>query len=221
VLGAAATYVPGGFGGLDGSGRPLRVGDLLAPAAPPPAPLAWAGRAWPAVTADPAYDDAPELRVLPGPHAAYFTPEAWETLCAAAWEVTAQSDRMGLRLRGPELARSPLGQGELLSQGIPWGALQVPPDGQPILLLADHQTVGGYPVIGVVARADWPRAAQVPPGALIRFRPCLLAEAQAAIRAQAAALVAAAAALHAEAAADPLALAGWAGLGALSAADRE
>jgi antagonist of KipI len=215
VLGAAATYVAGGFGGLDGSGRPLRAGDRLAPAAPPAAPLARAGRAWPADPTDPAYDDAPELRVLAGPHAAYFAPGTWETLCAAAWEVTEQSDRMGLRLGGPRLAWAVPGQGELLSQGVPWGALQVPPDGRPILLLADHQTVGGYPVIGVVARADWPLAAQAPPGATIRFRPCTLGEAQAAFRAQAAALAAAAAALAAAAAADPLARAGWAELGAL------
>jgi antagonist of KipI len=210
VLGARATYGPGGFGGLDGSGRPLRPGDHLAPAQPTGDPARAAGRMWPASPAGPVYRDPPALRVLPGPHAAYFAPGAWDALCTHAWEVTPQSDRMGVRLRGPVLARSPLGQGELLSQGIPWGAVQVPPDGQPILLLADHQTVGGYPVIGVVARADWPLAAQAAPGSALRFRPCALPEAQAATRAQAAAL---AAGLRALAAADPDLLAAWAGSG--------
>jgi antagonist of KipI len=210
VLGARATYGPGGFGGVDGSGRPLRPGDHLTPADSPGDLAREAGRFWPASPADPVYSDPPPLRVLPGPHAAYFASTAADTLFAAAWEVTPQSDRMGLRLRGPVLARSARGQEELLSQGIPWGAVQVPPDGQPILLLADHQTVGGYPVIGVVARADWPLAAQAPPGSTLRFRPCLLPDAQAAYRAQAAALAAGSRAL---AAADLDLLAAWAGTG--------
>jgi antagonist of KipI len=210
VLGARATYGPGGFGGLDGSGRPLRPGDHLDPAQPPGDPARLAGRTWPPSPTDPAYSESPTLRVMPGPHAAFFTPTAWDTLCGHAWEVTPQSDRMGLRLRGPGLDRSALGQGELLSQGIPWGALQVPPDGQPILLLADHQTVGGYPVIGVIARADWPLAAQAPPGTRLQFRPCTVAEAQAAYRAQAAAL---AAGMRALTHADPTLLAAWAGAG--------
>jgi antagonist of KipI len=211
VLGAHATYGPGGFGGIDGTGRPLHPGDRLAPAQSSTVPLAHAGRTWPASPADPAYAAAPTLRVLPGPHAASFAPGAWEALCTAAWEVTPQSDRMGVRLRGPVLERSALGQGELLSQGVPWGALQVPPDGQPILLLADHQTVGGYPVIGVVARADWPLAAQAAPGSTLRFQPCTLAAAQSAWRAQATAQTEAAHRLGRAQAADPLMLAGWAG----------
>ncbi len=209
VLGARATYGPGGFGGLDGSGRPLHHGDHLIPAIPPGDLLNHAGGSWPASPADPAYSDTPTLRVLPSPYAALFAPAAWDTLCAHAWTVTTQSDRMGLRLEGPSLERAADGAGELLSQGIPWGALQVPPDGQPILLLADHQTVGGYPVIGVIARADWPLAAQAPPGTLLRFRPCTLPEAQTAYRAQAAALAAGVRAL----AADPALLAAWAGAG--------
>lgn len=210
VLGARATYGPGGFGGLDGTGRPLHPGDHLVPAQDPGDPLRTAGRVWPASPSDPATSETPTLCVLPGPHAAYFAPAAWATLCAHAWEVTPQSDRMGLRLRGPRLERAPHGPGELLSQGVPWGALQVPSDGQPILLLADHQTVGGYPVLGVVARADWPAAAQAPPGTALRFRPCTLAEAQVAYRAQAAAFLTGARAL---AASDPDLLAAWAGSG--------
>ncbi|HMA34744.1 MAG TPA: biotin-dependent carboxyltransferase family protein [Chloroflexia bacterium] len=199
VLGAAATYLAGGFGGLDG--RPLRPGDYL-PAAHP-ADWRAAGQLWPATIPDP-YVDPPCVRVLPGPHAAHFAPAALATLLAVPWEVGPQSDRMGLRLQGPALPFAP-GRADLVSQGVVWGALQVPPDGQPIALLADHQTVGGYPILAVAITADRPRLAQLPPGARLRFTLTTLAEAQAAVRAQQAALHTAAAQLAAPALWDRLA----------------
>ncbi|HSH22408.1 MAG TPA: KipI antagonist, partial [Candidatus Caenarcaniphilales bacterium] len=80
----------------------------------------------------------------------------------------ARSDRQGIRLEGPAL-EVPEGAGAMLSQGVVWGAVQVPPDGQPICLLADHQTVGGYPVVAVVATVDRPVLGQLGPGDPVSF----------------------------------------------------
>src|SRR6202044_2061364 len=99
-----------------------------------------------------------ELRVLPGPRADWFVPEAPATLTSAVYEVTAASDRTGLRLTGPPLRRA--SAAELPSEGMVTGALQVSHDGQPILLLADHPVTGGYPVIAVITTADLGTAAQ-------------------------------------------------------------
>ncbi|KAA9380897.1 biotin-dependent carboxyltransferase family protein [Microbispora cellulosiformans] len=110
----------------------------------------------------------PVVRVLPGPRDDWFVPEALTALCAAAYEVTADSNRVGARLRGAPLERARAG--ELASEGMPLGAVQVPPGGQPIVFLADHPPTGGYPVVGVVAAADLPLVAQARPGDLLRFR---------------------------------------------------
>jgi allophanate hydrolase subunit 2 len=104
-------------------------------------------------------------------------------------------ERGGLRLQGPALAHASLDRAEIVSQGMAWGAVQVPPNGQPIALLADYQTVGGYPVLAVVIRADWPRLGQLRPGSRLRFGLVSLEEAQAACRVQQEALDRAAAAL--------------------------
>ncbi|MBD3142040.1 biotin-dependent carboxyltransferase family protein [Microbispora bryophytorum] len=108
------------------------------------------------------------LDVLPGPRHDWFTPGALATLCAEPYEVTVQSDRVGMRLRGPRLERAR--DGELPSEGMVPGALQVPPSGQPTLFLADHPVTGGYPVIAVVRDHHVDRAAQARPGQRIRFR---------------------------------------------------
>lgn len=107
------------------------------------------------------------LRVIPGPREDWFDDDAMSRLCAADWTVTAQSNRIGLRLDGPALVRTR--DGELSSEGTVSGALQVPPSGLPVLFLADHPVTGGYPVIAVVVSADLDRAAQLPPGAVVRF----------------------------------------------------
>ncbi|EFG64425.1 urea carboxylase/allophanate hydrolase domains protein [Streptomyces sp. SPB074] len=96
------------------------------------------------------------------------TPGALATLLESAWEVGAQSDRVGMRLSGPELERVP-DAGELPSEGTVAGALQVPPSGRAVLFLADHPVTGGYPVIAVVTRADVDRAAQARAGQRLRF----------------------------------------------------
>ncbi|GGO00391.1 allophanate hydrolase [Microbispora rosea subsp. aerata] len=108
------------------------------------------------------------LDVIPGPRHDWFRPEALRALCAEPYEVTAQSDRVGMRLRGPRLERAR--DGELPSEGVVPGALQVPPSGQPTLFLADHPVTGGYPVIAVLRDHDIDRAAQARPGQRVRFR---------------------------------------------------
>jgi biotin-dependent carboxylase-like uncharacterized protein len=111
----------------------------------------------------------PVLRVLPGPRRDWLEPAAWTVLTSAEWTVTADSNRVGLRLSGPRLSRTR--DEELPSEGLVPGALQVPPDGAPVLFLADHPVTGGYPVLAVVAIADLPAAAQLRPGDTLRFRP--------------------------------------------------
>jgi biotin-dependent carboxylase-like uncharacterized protein len=109
------------------------------------------------------------LRVLLGPRDDWFPPEALDTLSTAAFVVTNDSNRIGARLDGPALKRRV--HEELPSEGVVSGALQVPPDGRPILFLSDHPVTGGYPVIAVVIDADLDRAAQLRAGDAVRFRP--------------------------------------------------
>jgi biotin-dependent carboxylase-like uncharacterized protein len=176
VLGSASTLVSAGFGGF--GGRPLRAGDLLAASTASTAahvPGGIVSRAWPVLRGDPFAGAAggTEVRVVDGPAPGI------DDLAAERWRVGAASDRVGLRLDGPTIEGS--GGGELLSHGVVEGAVQLPPDGRPVVLLADHQTTGGYPVIGVVIGADLPLVAQLGPGADIRFRRVGLAEARAAL----------------------------------------
>ena len=104
----------------------------------------------------------PVLRVLPGPRRDWLDPSAWTALTSQEWTVTADSDRVGLRLAGPRLHRAR--DDELPSEGLVPGALQVPPDGAPVLFLADHPVTGGYPVLAVVTTADLPRRGPAAPG---------------------------------------------------------
>ncbi|KPC70854.1 allophanate hydrolase, partial [Streptomyces sp. NRRL F-6602] len=99
-----------------------------------------------------AFGGEPELRVALGPRDDWFTPEAVRRLLSEPWTVGAASDRVGMRLEGPALERA-VG-GELPSEGMVPGALQVPPGGRPVLFLADHPVTGGYPVVACVLRAD-------------------------------------------------------------------
>jgi allophanate hydrolase subunit 2 len=113
------------------------------------------------------FTGAPTLTLLPGPRADWFLPEALDLLLTTDWIVTPQADRVGIRLAGPPLTRRVAG--ELPPEPMVAGALQVPPDGRPILFLADHPVTGGYPVIGVLTDAHLPEAAQLRPGATFRF----------------------------------------------------
>ncbi|MGW5565873.1 5-oxoprolinase subunit C family protein [Streptomyces tendae] len=107
------------------------------------------------------------LRVTPGPRADWFTPEAVRAFTSRAYRVSSASNRIGLRVDGPALERAR--PGELPSEGTVLGAVQVPPDGMPVVFLADHPTTGGYPVIGVVRTPDLPAAAQAVPGTPVHF----------------------------------------------------
>ena len=110
-----------------------------------------------------------ELPLLLGPRDDWFTDEALDRLAADEFTVTSDADRIGIRLDGPDLPR--LRCGELASEGVVLGALQVPTRGRPTLFLADRPVTGGYPVIGVVPQSGVNRAAQAAPGTRIRFRP--------------------------------------------------
>ncbi|MEV6026761.1 biotin-dependent carboxyltransferase family protein [Streptomyces sp. NPDC052036] len=107
------------------------------------------------------------LRVTPGPRDDWFTADAVRTLVTRAYRVSAASNRIGLRTEGPALERARAE--ELPSEGVVLGAVQVPPDGRPVVFLADHPTTGGYPVIAVVRAADLAAAAQATPGTPLRF----------------------------------------------------
>ncbi|MER6787821.1 biotin-dependent carboxyltransferase family protein [Streptomyces sp. NPDC000658] len=107
------------------------------------------------------------LRVTPGPRADWFTPEALRAFTSRTFRVSSASNRIGLRTEGPALERAV--HGELASEGMVLGAVQVPPAGRPVVFLADHPTTGGYPVIAVVRAADLPAAAQARPGTPVRF----------------------------------------------------
>lgn len=171
VLGSASTDLRGGFGGCHG--RALRAGDRLpldAPAAIQARrvrPAAWWIDPSPLSCAHPPGEPC-TIRLLPG------TDDAAE-IAQAPWRVDARSNRQGLRLQGQELQVADAR--ERVSEPVAPGTVQLPPDGQPIVLLADAQTHGGYPRIGHVPRADLPLLAQLRPGTRLRFLPCTPADA--------------------------------------------
>lgn len=172
VLGSRSTDLKAGFGGLDG--RALRDGDRLPLAPPARLPTRAAGLRPPEWT--------PEVRALAGPEHDDFPPEAQRAFWAADWRITPHSNRMGYRLEGPALQRER--GGDLPSHGVLPGVVQLPPGGQPIVLMADAQTTGGYPKIAVVIRADLWKLAQLRLGATLRFVRCDIDEARAALRAR-------------------------------------
>ncbi len=178
VLGSRSTYVRAGIGGLDG--RCLRAGDTLEidPAKPSTAQR---------LSARPQLDAGP-IRVIAGPQGEYFTAAAWADFLGAEFTVTRESDRMGLRLDGPRLAHDPTLGADIVSDAVTPGAIQVPGDGKPIVLLADCQTVGGYPKIATVIGADLRRLGHVLPGQTLRFAAVSLDDALAARHAAASAL---------------------------------
>lgn len=122
-----------------------------------------------AVRSLPASGDLVELEITLGPRDDWFTASALENLLTQEWTVTPRSDRIGMRLHG-QVPLERAVQGELPSEGAVTGAIQVPPDGQPVLFLADHPLTGGYPIIGALTDRFLDLAAQLPPGVRIRFR---------------------------------------------------
>jgi biotin-dependent carboxylase-like uncharacterized protein len=171
ILGSRSTCLRAGFGGLEG--RMLVAGDRV-----PLRRAAAEERGEMRVAPVPDLAPPARVRVVLGPQDDLFTEAALAALLGAAFRVTADADRMGLRLAGPGLEHA---RGhDIVSDGIATGAIQVPGDGQPIVLLADHQTTGGYPKIATVISADLPALGRTAPGATLRFEAVSVAAAQAA-----------------------------------------
>ena len=167
VLGSRSTYGRGGFGGLDG--RALRDGDVL-PVADVARRLANHWQIDRRIL--PAYAESATVRVVRGAQLDEFG----GALFAAEFKILPQSDRMGLRLGGAKLTRIG-GAAELVSSAVAPGTVQVPPDGQPIVLMADAQTLGGYPQAAQVISVDLPLMAQLRPGDRVKFVKITLEEA--------------------------------------------
>ena len=159
VMGSRSTDMSAKLGGFEG--RPLKAGDVL-----------------PTISGDnwmptdlryelPVYESAVEVRVIPGPQEEYFTAAGIETFFSASYEISPDSDRMGLRLDGPEIGSE--NGTDIVSDGIVFGSIQVTSGGKPIILMADHQTAGGYAKIGTVLSLDLPKLAQARPGDTVRF----------------------------------------------------
>jgi len=184
TLGSRATHLIGAMGGLDG--RALGAGDRLPLGDSTRTGAALAVHSRAPVVALP--ERQAPIRVLAGPQHDYFTQDALDVLQSAPYTISNTSDRMGFRLDGPRLTHSR--GADIISDATPVGALQVPASGQPILLMADRQTSGGYPKIATVISADISVAGQLGPGDQIVFAVCLLHEALAALIAQERALMA-------------------------------
>ncbi len=117
----------------------------------------------------PKYGKRAEARVVLGPNLENFTEKGIETFLSSEYEVTPESDRMGYRLKGPKIEHSEKGA-DIITDAIPLGAVQVPKNGLPIVMMADRQTTGGYAKIGVVIRSDVPKIAQLRPGEKVKFK---------------------------------------------------
>jgi antagonist of KipI len=181
VMGSASTYLRAGIGGLHGralgAGDVLRCGPRAALVAANEMPNPWRSANWFISTEIiPLYEPDPMVRVMKGKQYEYFTPESKDRLFEAAFRVTPHSDRMGYRMEGPKLSLS--NPREMITSAVTAGTIQIPPEGHPIVLLADRQTTGGYPVIAQVAAVDLPLVAQVKPGGYIRFTEITLEAAQ-------------------------------------------
>jgi allophanate hydrolase len=165
--------------GLQGVlGRALRPGDLMPCAAwTTPSPQQWR------VPAPWSLPNGP-VRVLWGPQADHFQADAVAVFLRDSWEASAEQDRMGLRLRGTPLVHTSPAAADIVSDAVTAGAIQVPANGQPIVLLADSQTVGGYPKIATVIRADLPRLAHLRPGTRVQFQAVTAAQARQALQDQ-------------------------------------
>ena len=162
TLGSRSTHLVSQMGPF--GGRALQAGDLL--------PIGTAGTAlrFCGTRRLPLIDGTATLRIMEGPHRDRFHEEAWASLCSEPFRISPDSNRMGYRLEGPPLTH--VCGADILSEATVVGSLQVPASGQPILLMADRQTTGGYTIIASVITADLPVAAQLAPGDTVRFAPC-------------------------------------------------
>lgn len=169
IMNSRATYIRSNFGGYQGLGRNLQPCDVLETDnfTLPHLPSA-AGNFVPAQKL-PAYAQEIRLQIIAGPYQENFAPDALTTLLSQPYQLTAESDRMGFRLDGAQLKHSSPQATEIESCATVWGAIQVPPNGQPIVLMADHQVTGGYPIIATIVSRDLPLLAQLLTGGLVHF----------------------------------------------------
>jgi 5-oxoprolinase (ATP-hydrolysing) subunit C len=166
ILGSRSTDLINGFGGLQGHG--IHAGDELV--------LGKQNELDARKGVKLLYCSSP-IRVLPGPEYVEFTEKSRQKFWTQKWKITPQSNRIGYRLQGEDQLEL-LNPREMLSHGVVPGVIQVPPNGQPIVLLADAQTTGGYPRIGVVIEADLWKLAQIQIGKTVQFEPCSLKDAR-------------------------------------------
>lgn len=173
AFGSRASYWRAGLSGV--LGRPFQPGDRLpCGGADANDPREWRCRS-------PWEPGAGPVRVMPGPQDDHFTADALASFFAQDWQATPAQDRMGLRLQGDPIAHLSPAAADIVSDGVTPGAIQVPANGQPIVLLADGQTVGGYPKIATVITADLPRLAHLRPGTRLRFEAVTAEQAHAAL----------------------------------------
>jgi len=174
VMGSAATYTRASIGGFEG--RTLRTGDRLHTGKSIPAAV---GRKVPSKYI-PVYGHQIELRVIFGPQDDHFTEDGIHTFLHSEYTVSTRADRMGYCLEGPQIQHT--AGADIISDGIPLGAVQIPGDGLPIILLTDRQTTGGYTKIATVISIDIPKLAQAKPGDKVRFTQVTEREAHTALR---------------------------------------
>jgi antagonist of KipI len=188
VMGSSSTYLRAGIGGF--KGRPLQAGDiipgntiskkaerLVKSLSDERSTSAFFQSGWTVSNElKPRYEEHPLIRAIAGPEHSLFQKNSQDYFWHGKFQVSSRSDRMGYRLKGQPLALTEIT--EIISSAVDFGTVQVPADGNPIALMADHQTTGGYPRIAQVITADLPKLTQVLPGKTIRFREVSLNEAQ-------------------------------------------
>lgn len=172
VMESRSTCLAAGFGGFEG--RALKIGDRI----PLRQPQLWM-RGLPQRTAEPVYDPEAPVRVVLGPQNEAFSDEGIEAFFTSEYKLGAQCDRMGCRLEGAPVALKENTSPNILSDGIVMGSIQIP-NGQPIVMMADRQTTGGYVKLGTVITADLPLMGQKRPGDRVRFERVTVQQAQAA-----------------------------------------
>jgi antagonist of KipI len=179
IMGSRSTYLSGKFGGLEGRG--LKRGDTLY-SLQTQSPLRKLGLRFPSDWILPLEREA-SLRVIPGPQDHHFTEKGFQTFCSSPYQVTPQCDRMGIRLEGPKIERRSDVEESIISEGFISGAIQVPGDGKPIIILTELVT-GGYTKIATIISTNLPKVAQLKPGDRVRFTPISIKEAHQLIREQ-------------------------------------
>jgi antagonist of KipI len=179
IMGSSSTYLSGNFGGLEG--RKLRRGDILH-TPDIPSPMDKLGFRFPSDWT-PSSEKEVLLRVIPGPQDHHFTEKGFQTFSSSSYQVTRQCDRMGVRLEGPKIERRSDVEESIISEGLISGAIQVPGDGKPIIILTELVT-GGYTKIAAIISRDLPKVAQLKPGDQVRFKPVSLEESRRLLKGQ-------------------------------------